>query len=475
MNRLWIVICLLLSNFYALSQTSEIKKFGSDSVFVKHIIILGNSKTKERIILRELSFRPGDRLPVQGLDERLKRDNDLVFNTQLFTFSSIQYQLYRGDTIAVFIEVNEEWYFWPIPIIEIGDRSINEWWRNRGGGFSRLNYGMDFRWDNFMGQRDQLKIKANIGFTNRFTLAYLYPYINKSQTLGLRFEAQYRESKFVQYATGEFNQRLNSLLEIKGDKVLLKSYKWNNYLIYRPNFYSFHEVGLGYIYEHTADTIAKLNPDFLLDGRTEMGYTALSYSFRYDKRDLRQYPLEGYFVGGAITQKGLGSWDAIRQTELRLEAQKFWKLSKVFYASTSHRAKLSSPSRQPYIETRSFGYREDYIRGFDLYVIEGQHFYLNRNSFRLKWLDKTLGLQKIIPIRQFNKIPFKILSKTYFDAGFVRNEFATPSNGPLYNQPLWGYGVGLDIVTAYERVMRIEFSRNNFGESRIYISFDADF
>jgi outer membrane protein assembly factor BamA len=473
--RLSFVLGFVFGFFSASGQSNSNQSLVSDSVFVKHIFILGNIKTKERIILRELSFRAGQKLPVKGLEERLQRDNNLIFNTQLFTFSSIQFQAYRGDTIAVFIEVNEEWYFWPIPIVEVGDRSVNEWWSNRGGGFSRLNYGLDLRLDNFRGQRDQLKLRANFGFTNRINIFYQYPYINQKQTLGLKFELQYRESKFVQYGTGEFKDRLNSLLEIKGEQVLLSSYKFNQLLVYRPNFYNFHEFGLGYIWERIADTVASLNPEFLLDGRTQMGYLSLSYAFRYDKRDVQQYPLQGYFLGLTFNQKGIGSWDAIRQSELRLEAQKFWRLSQFFFLSTSHRTKLSTPSRQPYLETRSLGYREDYIRGFDLYVIEGQHFYLNRNTFRFKWLDKNLGMQKLVPIRQFNKIPFKILSKTYFDIGYVRNEFSQPTNGPLYNQTLWGYGFGIDFVSAYERVMRIEYSRNNFGEGRFYFSFNADF
>ncbi len=482
MTRSIQLLFLLLKISSLQAQSIGQAQFESDSLFIRHIIVLGNIRTKEQTILRELSFRAGQKIARKGLEERLKLENNLVFNTQLFTFSSIQYQQYRGDTIAIFIEVNEEWYFWPIPIIEVGDRSVNEWLRNRGGSLTRLNYGMDFRWDNFRGLKDQLKIKANFGFTNRIDISYRYPALNRQQTLGMVLEARYRESKFVQYQTGEFKERLNSLLEIKGEKVLMRNYDLMGRITYRPDFFNFHEAGIGYSYDQIADTIAVLNPDFLLDGRTALGYWVFHYGFSINRRDIWQYPLNGYFVGLSITQKGIGSWDGICQSEFRLEGQKFWKVSRFLYASTSHRAKLSLPSRQPYFEARSLGYREDYVRGYDLYVIEGQHFYLSRNTMRIKWFDRNLGLQKVIPIRQFNRIPFRVLTKAFFDMGYVKNLNALPSNGPLYNQPLYGFGLGIDFVTAYERVVRIEYSFNHiqfpqkpYGGGRFFISFDADF
>src|SRR4051812_21299106 len=51
---------------------------------INRIIILGNKITRGRIILRELSFKPGDTVSSVNIDNRLVRDRAKVYNLRLF-------------------------------------------------------------------------------------------------------------------------------------------------------------------------------------------------------------------------------------------------------------------------------------------------------------------------------------------------------------------------------------------------------
>ena len=63
----------------ALAQTTD-----TLFVIVRHIQLLGNQKTNDRIILRELDIHEGDTLRKADLAERLEKDRRKVFNTNLF-------------------------------------------------------------------------------------------------------------------------------------------------------------------------------------------------------------------------------------------------------------------------------------------------------------------------------------------------------------------------------------------------------
>ena len=43
------------------------------------------------------------------------------------------------------------------------------------------------------------------------------------------------------------------------------------------------------------------------------------------------------------------------------------------------------------------------------------------------------------------------------------------------NEFLYGYGLGLDFVTYYDIVFRVEFSANKFGETGLFLHFNAPF
>ena len=102
----------------------------SQSQVVKTINVVGNKTTKEKIILRELSFSVGETvLASDTLDHKIKSENNL-FNTSLFNFTKVTFKDSAENWIAI-IELQERWYIWPEVIVKFQERNFAEWWKNK--------------------------------------------------------------------------------------------------------------------------------------------------------------------------------------------------------------------------------------------------------------------------------------------------------------------------------------------------------
>ena len=135
---------------------------------------------------------------------------------------------------------------------------------------------------------------------------------------------------------------------------------------------------------------------------------------------------------------------------------------------------MSGPKRQPYLQTIGLGYRNDLVRGYELYVIDGQDYALIKNElkFRLFSIQKHFDW---IPIKQFNTIPLAAYLNTFADAAYVQNKYPELSNTRLGNKALYGAGAGLDLVTFYNIVARMNLTFNANGERRFFFNIFREF
>ncbi|WP_020527799.1 BamA/TamA family outer membrane protein [Flexithrix dorotheae] len=443
-----------------------------DSLIVNEIVIIGNKVTKKHIILRELDFNVGSKISEENISQFFELEENKLRNTNLFITQEIDY--YEAGTasneIVVQISLKERWYTFPIPIISLADRSFNEWWQNQNHDLSRLNYGINFKRKNFRGRKEDLGILFQFGFTKRVRLIYRVPYLNKAQNLGITTRISYAENKNMAYNTIN-----NKLTNVDGDgRVMRTRFDAGISLTKRDGFYNFHTFGLRFFNNSIADTVAQLNPDYFLDSVRYQKFFELSYSFTKDFRDFAAYPRKGHYFSVEAYKLGLGLWDDVDIFGVAGIYSKYMDLGSNFFYSLSASGKLSFPEKQPYNLFKALGYNQNFVRGYDLYVVDGYHYGLIKNTMRWKLFDKEINAKNVIPIDQFNTIPLAIYLKGYFDAGRVRNNNVEIFNERLTNKPIYGYGLGLDIVTFYNAVYRFEYSFNNNGESGFYLYFKAD-
>ncbi|MEL7148769.1 MAG: hypothetical protein AAFO69_20510, partial [Bacteroidota bacterium] len=98
---------------------------------------------------------------------------------------------------------------------------------------------------------------------------------------------------------------------------------------------------------------------------------------------------------------------------------------------------------------------------------------LQKNSLRKLLFQGEQDLKRIIPIEQFQKLPYAFYGKVFFDHGWAQRYPNYRGSDRLTQRYLYGMGVGLDFVSAYDFVLRLEYSRNAEGVNNFFINFKA--
>jgi hypothetical protein len=396
-----------------------------------------------------------------------------VFNTNLFITTKLGFIPIGNEQIEIHVEVIEKLYTYAAPVFDLADRNFNEWWQNQGGDLSRVEYGANFRKRNVRGRNESLNIDFRWGFNRKVKLSYKIPYINKARTLGLFTGFQYLTNRNVAYGT-----RNDKLAFLNLENTVRKRFQYDISLSQRDSFYTTHSFSSKFLYESVSDSVLSLNPMYFGDraiGSLSTKVLSLTYNFNYNFTDIQAYPLKGKILDIRLSKFGLGLFGDIDIWEAYGSYQKFTHLGGRFYLTNQVAGKFSTPDNQPYGIVRGLGFRQDFVRGYDLYVIDADKYTYNRNTLRFKILDKIFDIKKIVPFKQFNTMPVLVMLKAYFDNGYSQNKGFAPDSNRLDNRWLYGGGMGLDIFSFYNSTLRMEYSLNGLGEQGFFFYYNASF
>jgi outer membrane protein assembly factor BamA len=441
-------------------------------VQVRKIIILGNKLTRNGIILRELTLKKGDVVSESYLSFILEKDKRKIFNLHLFNTVDIRVLDLTNNIIDLLIEVDERWYTFPIPIFQLSDRNFNEWWENYNHDFNRVNYGVKLYQYNVRGRNETLIITTQFGFQKRFELMYRIPYIDQKQKQGLAFEIDYVEAKSVADSTV-----IHKLDFFKSRKLMRSTRGIGLTYTYRNNFYIQHRVKYEFRQTNISDTLRKLNPNYLGNGQRQQQFDALTYEFISDHRDVIAYPLKGYQFYVHLQQNGMAFHKDLNKTEGFISFSGFADLKQHFYLANLTYLYASTPENIPYFNYGVMGYNKIFIRGYEVYVIEGPQYFLNKTTLKKRIFHRNWQIENNL-IPQFNYFPISIYLKTYADFGYVNNYPAYQEksvNTYLSNQLLAGAGTGIDIVTAYDFVMRFEYTYTSKNQKGFFFHIKKEF
>ena len=441
-------------------------------ITINRIIILGNKLTRNSIILRELSLQKGDVVNAADLNYFIEKDQRKLFNLHLFNTATIQPLDYGNNTVDLLVEVDERWYTFPVPIFQLSDRNFNEWWENYDHDFSRVIYGIKLYQYNVWGRNQTLTLTAQFGFQKRFEMMYRIPYIDKRQKQGLILEMDYVEAKNVPDSTVD-----HKLDYFKYEHILRDTRGIGLTYTYRNNFYVQHRLKYEFRETHIADTLQKLNPNYLGPEKKRQVYDAATYEFVSDHRDVFAYPLKGYQIYLTLKRTGIGLQDDVSKTEASLSVSGHLELNNNFYLSNMAYFYTSTPNELPYYNYGALGYRRIFIRGYEVYVIEGPHYFLNKLTFKKRIFSRVWKVERS-PIPQFNHFPLAIYLKTYADVGYINNYPEYKShfiNTQLSDKLLGGGGFGIDFVSAYDVVVRVEYTFTSQQTSGFFFHLKKEF
>jgi hypothetical protein len=433
---------------------------------VTGIEVNGNDVTKNEIITRELTFKVGDTLSLEKLSYNIERSENNIFNTTLFNYVSIIPE-FEDNSVAFSIFVFERWYIWPFPLVENADRNFNVWWQNKD--FDRLSYGMRLVWNNFRGRNETLVLTGKAGYQERLSLAYGIPYLDREKKFGLKFEAGYSMNKEVNYGSSENKRLFYKEIETpqRRNSYANMRFTWRDKLYTRQHFTLF--------YDHISvtDTLQELGQPFeLLPGnRSKSEFFSFSYDIKFDKRDYINYPLNGLMLHANIMKKGFGivNDEGLDVLTARMEAHYHQPIGERFTLSNGLYSYLNFLENPPYMLQSGLGYN-DFVRGYELYVIDAQDYFLSRNNIKFHLLKPKIKRIDFIPLEQFKTIPLAVYTNAYIDVGYG-SELRYQTNNNLANKWLVGYGAGLDFVTYYDLIIRTEYSFNIEGENGFFLHF----
>jgi outer membrane protein assembly factor BamA len=460
----FVVLSLFFSSVRAQTDSSAQYRINSAT-------ITGNKKTKDKIIVRELVKNANDTLILKNLPAINKRSEFNIFNTQLFIYDSIIPKINEDKTIDLTIKVKERWYIWPIPFVDFLDRNVNAWLLNRDP--ARLNYGLAVNLENFTGVKDRLTLIAKTGYANQVGFNYRLPYLNSKQKLGGYIQTLYTEYNKLQYIT--LNSKQQFLTSATDHLRIEKSAKMG--LFYRPHLFLQHSVDLYYYNITISDSVRKLNPNYFFNHSRLTEYVGIQYKFAFDDRDNKIYPLRGTMLEGTLIKDGFEVQDnsPLNTVQGILALKNYFPIGRRFNFANQLRGRyLNSAQQLPFAFNQALGY-SNYIRGYEYNVIDGQNYFLIKNSLRFQLIRKRFheigALKKLKP---FSTIPFYAYLNIFYDGAYVKENYYKTSNF-LANSWQHGYGIGLDMVTYYDFVLRLEYSVNKQNLGGFYIHLTSGF
>jgi outer membrane protein assembly factor BamA len=445
-----------------ISTADTLNKIDS-KIKVEAILIDGNTKTKEYIILRELDFKSGDSINANSLYERCEKAKNLIYNTNLFSIVTVVPKLNPQLNLVVNIKVIERWYIYPLPEFKLNDRNFNEWFKTYQADFNRVTYGLNFSHNNLSGRADQLNFYLLNGYTRNYSLNYFAPNSNHNLNEGFSFGIGYQQNKEVIYKTSE----LNKLLLYRSSSFNRNSLFANISYRQRKGFYKKNIYFVQYNRIDVNDSIinSNYNPHYLNSPKSSIGFTDIAYTFQYVNVNNINYPLKGKMFSTTLSKRGLGISGGINMLSLDVKFRKFFTHQNHFYTSVQLLGKLKLPFEQPYINQKAMGYGEFYLNGLDYYVVDGVAAALSKFALRKKLISFNVPLP--LKIKKIPFIPFSFYAASYVNAGVCYNTPAYQSM--LNNKFLYTGGIGIDILSLYDMKLGIDYSFNQLGEKGLFL------
>ncbi len=464
-------LLVLFLGVFSLRLMAQDTQDSSRTVTIRNIHIIGNDKTKEPIITRELKVKEGGTYILKELADTLQFDRYRIYNTNLFNSVKVELQEVDGGNADLLITVDERWYFWPIPLFKLADRSFNDWWYNQNHNFQRVNYGLRLTQFNVRGRNERLRLEVQSGFEDRVIVNYRLPYIDKKQHHGLLPEVFYITSKNLGYETRDHLRQF-----ILAEEQMRRSVGVSVIHTYRKRFYDYHFTGVGFYDTHINDTIAFLNPNYLGDGKTTQKFLTVSYGYQNDTRDNINYPLNGHNIFGSITKSGLGVFKDVDYWSVTARGAKYFDLGNDFYHASYVHGYWSTNDDRAQLNFYGLGFEKQYlVRGYELDLIEGRAFGLTKNTTKKLLWKRKADISKIMPLKQFKTFPIALYGKVFFDGGYVQNFENYENNDRLTDKFIYSIGAGLDIVAIYDVVIRLEYSHNAEQQTQFFFNFLAEF
>ncbi|HSC54430.1 MAG TPA: POTRA domain-containing protein [Phnomibacter sp.] len=434
----------------------------TSSYLIRTISIKGNKITKDAIVFREVAVKSGEMLTEHNLNKKLQLTKEQLMNTTLFVNVVINKNVDPFGIVDLEIVLAERWYIFPIPYFKVVDRNWNVWINDYKASLDRTLLGVKITHNNTTGRNDKLNVWVIGGYTQQLEFKYQLPYADKKMEKGFTVGMSYGRNREINYATDSNKQKFKSI-----DNFGRKYFRSELTFSYRKG--SKQRIYLKTVFgqEKIDSAFYKLNPNYLA-GHTQASFVDVTATYQYYNVDYIPFPLRGWYVDAYAMQR---ISNTIGMTSFGGKALGTWEFMPKTYINFQGVFAYMPRQNQPYFNTRLMGYGNLWLQGLEYYVMDGTFGAVGRTTFRRKLFTYTFhGPSKW---KTYSKIPFRFFMKAYGNIGYAYHN--NPGNNYMNNQLLRTAGMGFEVATIYDLVMKFDYSFNQFGEHGFFIHTAADF
>lgn len=428
---------------------------------IKSIDIEGNTKTKSYILLRELPYHVGDIISKDSLEVLNTLAEQQLYNTSLFLSTKVTSQFLQGNEsgqVQIQIVVKERWYTIPKPYFKWVDRNFSQWWNEQHHSLDHVNYGVSLYQSNLTGNNDKLVIGVIGGYTKQNILRYQLPFFDKKLKYGFGLGWQNYAQKEINYTTQNDKQVFFKTLD-----VIRSGYRANINLSYRPNLFERHSLQIGWGKEQLSDSGFLKQPLFLPNYKKALSYIDLSVAFTKIQFDYNAYPTKGNSTEFIAYQRFSKASNFTSIQFRKIKAHSFSSKNFMLFESNSM---LKFLPNYNYLDTRLVGYGNLQFNGLEYYIIDGNAATIFKTSFQHSIGSITIKnpiTQKFLP-----EAKFQFWVRAFSNLGYVYSDHVLNTN-KLSNTLIRTAGIGLDVISIYDFVLKIDYSVNQLGDKGLYL------
>jgi len=424
------IIYLFVSSTLIYCQNTDTTFYkGSYSFIVDSIYISGNNKTKNEIILKEITCNIGDTVNSKILEYNKER----IYSLGLFTsVRAIPYKINNKSIIE--FKVEESWYIYPVPFLQLKDRDWN-----------KLSYGLAFLMYNFRGRNETLAFRGALGYDPSLQFSYRNPYLildkNISFDISLNLQKVRSQSNIAKRLAGyDFDKNVYSVNITVGKRL---------------NIYNKVNLSASFSSIEIPFYIRGISAS---DNRVDNLFS-LAFNYSFDNRDLRQFPSEGFYTSSLFQLKGLGI-DGIAYQVFNFDIRKYFKLFNKFIFKGRFASRFTFGNLIPYYDKSFLGFNER-IRGHFYDEMEGNNYYwgsVEADIPIIKDFNIKLDFLPLLP-RSLVSYRVALYLQLFADTGMTQNKNEALSINKLNS----GYGIGLTLLILPYDVFRLERAWDEFG------------
>ncbi len=429
--------------------------YAQNSIYLKEVEFFGLKKTKPKALIRFLEFSYEDVIAENRLHELLEQSSRNLYNTGLFNRIDIQDTIIQ-DSLYLKIFVKERWYIFPQPYFLLEERTFTDFVREPSS--KRLTYGLGVDWQNFTGRLDNIWAGFTLGYSQRFFGYYYLPFAFPKSKLDIYFYGLYQKNKEVNIGSheGKIERHFleNNDFQETHRYLFSVSKRFSN--IKKATF----EVA--YTYKSFHDSLYIFRTNYLTNYHGVEYYPTFRLVYRYDKRDVFAFPLEGYKFFASAEYNGLGKFSTTNFIKLRLNYSRFHPIGNRWnfgYAGYFHQA---FGYKIPYYDKFFLGFG-DFLRGYEKYIIDGTTIFMAKTDLKFAIIPKRMTSSKRLP-GKFKDFPFGVYLVWLNDLGMVNDISFNNDDHFLKDRWLYSTGWGLQIPFIYDSLVRFEYTYNHLKQ-----------